>query len=135
MRVEDEMTELWDRLDLAQRKSLSELRSDLNWVRRGGRLALHAPRLEDIAPGDWEALQAASAASNWHTFLHQLRLCGALIPVHDLARLRAETWSTLGEPRIARVFQEFPRLSSETSKSTGSGPRGRIGFGKPKKRI
>jgi hypothetical protein len=113
IRVEDEMTELWDRLDPVQRKSLSGLGSDLNWVRRGGRLAPLAPRPEDISPGDWEALHAASAASNWHTFLHQLRLCGALIPVNELARLRAETWSTLGEPRIARVFQESLRLSSE----------------------
>jgi hypothetical protein len=107
IRVEDEMTELWEQLDPIQRKSLSGLGSDLNWVRRGGTPAPLAPRPEDVSPEALKSLDETRNASNWHTLLHQLRLCGSAIPASDLARLRAETWSKLGEPQIAGVFLEF----------------------------
>ncbi len=122
--VEDEMTELWEQLDPIQRKSLSGLGSDLNWVRRGGLAAPLAPKPEDVTTEAWKALDEASNASNWHTLLHQLRLCGPAIPANDLARLRAEIWSKLGEPQIARVFRELLPHSLEESSSSGPRPRG-----------
>ncbi len=122
--VEDEMTDLWDRLDPIQRKSLSGLGSDLNWVRRGGTLAPRGPKPEDVSPADRQALQEARNTSEWHRFLHQLRVCAPALPVLDLARLRAETWSQLGQPRIARVFDEFCRhnVPSTSSSLDSSGP-------------
>jgi hypothetical protein len=109
--VEDEMTELWDRLDPIQRKSLSGLSSDLNWVRRGGAPAPLGPKPEDVSPADRHALDEARNASDWHRLLHQLRVCAPSIAVVDLARLRAETWSRLGQAGIAGAFQEFSRLN------------------------
>jgi hypothetical protein len=124
IRVEDAMTELWDRLDPIQRKSLSGLGSDLNWVRQGARPAPLAPRPEDVSPEARKALDEARNASNWHTLLHQLRLCGSAIPANDLARLRAEAWLKLGEPQIARIFQELVPHSPEGSSSSRPRPRG-----------
>jgi hypothetical protein len=118
--VEEEMTELWDRLDPIQRKSLSGLGSDLTWVRRGGAPAPRGPKLEDVSPADRQALQEARNASDWHGVLHQLRVCAPSIPLVDLARLRAETWSELGLPQIASVFDEFLRVNAH---STSSSPR------------
>jgi hypothetical protein len=121
--VEDAMTELWDRLDSIQRRSLSGLGSDLNWVRRGGAPAPSGPKFEDGSPTDWQALHGASNALDWHGFLHQLRVCAPAIPVRDLARLRAETWSKLGLPQVAGVFEEFLRVNT-SSTSTSSKPSG-----------
>ena len=124
--VEDEMTELWDRLDPIQRKSLSGLGSDLNWVRRGGVSAPRGAKPEDVSSADRQALQEARNASDWHGVLHQLRVCAPLIPLKDLARLRAETWSKLGLPQIACVFDEFLR-ANVPSTSSSSGPSGATG--------
>jgi hypothetical protein len=124
IRVEDAMTELWDRLDPIQRKSLSGLGSDLNWVRQGAGPAPLAPKPAEVSPEARKVLEQARNASNWHTLLHQLRLCGSAIPADDLARLRAEAWSKLGEPQIAGFFQEFLRHSPEESSSSRPRPRG-----------
>jgi hypothetical protein len=121
--VEDELTELWDRLDSIQRKSLSGLGSDLNWVRRGGAFAPSGPRIDDVSPADRQALHEARNASDWHGVLHQLRICAPSIPLMDLARLRAETWSKLGLPQVAGVFEEFLRVNT-SSTSTSSKPSG-----------
>jgi hypothetical protein len=108
--VEDEMTELWDQLDAIQRKSLSGLGSDFHWVRRDGRPAHWAPGARELSPEDRTALDEARARADWHRLLHQLRVCAPSLPTIDLAEQRAEIWSTLGQPLIARVFDEFSRL-------------------------
>src|SRR5437879_1996397 len=70
--VEEEMTRLWERLAEAQRRSLSGLGSDLNWIRRGCRPPPKGRRPEEVAPQDCEALVQARAENDWHGVLHQL---------------------------------------------------------------
>jgi hypothetical protein len=122
--VEDEMTKLWEHLDSIQHKSLAGLSSDLNWVRRGGVPAPLGPRADDVSQESLLALDEATRASDWHRLLHLLRVCAPTFRTFDLARFRAETWSKLGQPLIASVFNEFCRLAlpatSHSSRSDGS---------------
>lgn len=122
--VEDEMTELWEQLDPVQRKSLSGLGSDLNWVRRGGQPAPYAPKPDDVSPEDRKALEEAGRVGDWHRLLHQLRACATSIPWSESARLRAEAWSKLGQAHIAGVFQEFLSRAPDLSSSSGPKPQG-----------
>ena len=108
--VEDEMTELWEQLDSVQRKSLSGLGSDLNWVRRGGSPAPLDLKPRDFSSDDQRTLVEAKNASDWHTLLHQLRVCAPCVPPSLLAYLRAEAWAKIGLPQIAFVFSDFASM-------------------------
>jgi hypothetical protein len=127
--VEDEMTELWDRLDTIQRRSLSGLGSDLNWIRRGGTPAPLGPRAGVLSPEDRRAIDEARDNSDWHRLLHQLRVCVPSIAAIDLADLRAAIWSKLGQPQIARIFHEFSLINlASASGPSGSRPRASTGL-------
>jgi hypothetical protein len=68
--------------------------------------------------------RSAFATNNCLKLLQQFRVCAPTFPTFDLARLRAETWSKLGQPLIASVFNEFCRIAlpatSHSPRSDGS---------------
>lgn len=105
--LEDEMTTLWDVLDAAQRHSLSGLGSDLNWLRRGGKLAPKAPSAQEVADDELRELYQARDRSDWHRTLHQLRLCSAKLAPFDVAFLRATAWQAIGLSEVAGLFSRF----------------------------
>lgn len=105
--VEDEMTELWDELNPAQRQSLSGLGSDLNWIRRGCQPAPRGRRAEDVTPQDLQSLVSARDEGDWHALLHELRTCAPSMPAFELADLRALAWSKIGFMDLNRVFREL----------------------------
>jgi tetratricopeptide (TPR) repeat protein len=105
--IEDEMTELWDQLDAIQRKSLSGLSSDLNWVRRDGKLAPLFPKEVEISVDNRVELLKAYAGSDWHKALHQSRIMAALNPLFELASARGAVWEMIGQPSIAWIFFDF----------------------------
>jgi hypothetical protein len=105
--VEDEMTGLWEELDSVQRKSLSGLGSDLNWIRHGGSLPPLGSKPDNVSSEGQRSLVEARNASEWHEVLHQLRVCAPYVPPSALASLRAEAWAKIGLLQIARAFSDF----------------------------
>lgn len=102
--VEEEMTPLWDRLDPAQRHSLSGLSSDLNWVRRHCQPPPRGKKAEEVTPQDLEALAKAREDGDWHRLLHFLRLCAPKTPSSELAHWRGKAWAALDFPQLAGLF-------------------------------
>lgn len=102
--VEDEMTQIWNDLDLVQRKSLSGLSSDLTWLRRGGRSAPKAKPATEVTADDLRELSQARDSHDWHKLLHYLRLCSAQLSPFEVAFLRATAWQALDFPQLARTF-------------------------------
>ncbi|HBI42312.1 MAG TPA: hypothetical protein DDY78_05560 [Planctomycetales bacterium] len=107
MAVENEMTELWERLDAKQKRSLSGLGSDLNWIRREASPHPRGRTPEDATPLDYRALEQTKKNADWHGVLHYLRVCASKTPPLHLARLRAEAWQVVDLPAISRVFSDF----------------------------
>lgn len=105
--VEYEMTELWGRLDAVQRRSLSGLGSDLNWVRRRSSPPPRGRKPEDVTTQDSQSLDKVTKDSDWHGVLHHLRICGPLIPPFELAHRRAFAWVAVEMPPVAGVFYDF----------------------------
>jgi hypothetical protein len=105
--LEEEMNKAWESLDPGQRKSLSGLASDLNWVRDKGAPPPRGPRAEDVSPEDFQAVIKAKNDKDWHLMLCLLRHCSLRIPVFQLAWLRGVAWEELKEPRIAWLFYNF----------------------------
>jgi tetratricopeptide (TPR) repeat protein len=115
--VEEEMTGLWDHLDAVQRRSLSGLGSDLNWVRNGCQLAPRSRRPEEVTPQDRQAIVEALGRDDWHGVLHHARVCSPGIPPYELARTRAVAWQAIGFPQLAGRFFD---LASGLNPSDGS---------------
>ena len=105
------MTELWDRLDAIQQKSLSGLGSDLNSVRRGGISAPLGPRLGDVSTEDRRVLDEARDSFRLASVAAPSSRLWPSLSTIDLAQLRAEIWSILGPPQIAGVFHKFIRVN------------------------
>ncbi len=102
--VEEELSRGLDGLDDAQRRSLSGLASDLNWVRRACVPPPKGPKREEVTAGELQKLEKAEAASDWHGLLHQLRVCAPRVPPFRLAQLRAVVWNALSFPVLASTF-------------------------------
>lgn len=105
--IEDEMTQIWDALDSAQRQSLSGLSSDLGWLRRCGKPAPKTRPGQDVTEADLRELEQARERADWHRTLHQLRLCTAKLPPFELAFSRAAAWQALGLSEISGLFSRF----------------------------
>ena len=105
--VENQMTSVWNDLDSIQQRSLSGLSSDLNWLRRGGQLALRAKQPAQVADENLRELAEARYGRDWHKLLHLLRLCSARLPTFEVAFLRATAWQALAFPQIASMFSEL----------------------------
>jgi hypothetical protein len=114
--VEDDMSELWERLDDRQRSSLSGLGSDLNWLRREGAPPPRARKSEDVTAADLEGLTKASQSLDWHGVLHFLRVCAPKMATLELASARTLAWERAGLPHIGKVFDAF---RAELDKSNG----------------
>lgn len=105
--IEDKMTNLWYTLDDVQRQSISGLEADLVWILRDGLPAPRARKPEEVTLEDWQTLNAVVKSRDWHSILHQLRVCGSRIPPYALALSRAEAWDELDHPEIATLFHDF----------------------------
>jgi hypothetical protein len=106
--AEDRMTELWEKLDEVQRRSLSGMGSDLNWLRRKGEPPPNGRKKpEEVTPDEREALQAAMESKDWHRLLHFLRICAPNLPIVILATLRESAYDEIGLPAYASVFSEL----------------------------
>ncbi len=90
-----------------ERKSLSGLSSDLNWLRRGGTPAPAGPKSEQIPVKDRLPFFVAWKSSEWHMLLHQSRITAFLFDPFALATTRAMAWEKIGQPSIARIFYDF----------------------------
>jgi hypothetical protein len=104
--IEEEMTRLWERLDVPQQRSLSGLGSDLNWVRRKFASAPRGRRPEDVTPEEFQELAHAREVADWHGLLHYLRLCAPAMSPSELASLRAVAWDHIGLPQLVSVFDD-----------------------------
>jgi hypothetical protein len=105
--AEDRLDELWEKLDDVQRRSLSGMGSDLNWVRRKGEpppKGRKAPK--EVTPTEQQELLAAIGLKEWHKILHYLRLCAPRFPIATLAHLRGHAYDALGCPAYASIFYE-----------------------------
>jgi hypothetical protein len=103
--VEDRMDALWGTLDDTQRRSLSGMRSDLNWAQRRGEPAPKGRKApEEVAREEQQELVAAIGLKEWHRILHYLRLCAPLYPIAALAQLRGSAYEAIGLPTYASIF-------------------------------
>lgn len=105
--VEEEMTGLWDGFTDVQRRELSGLSSDLNWLRRKGEPAPQGRRPDAVTSDDMQALEEAQEAGNWQGLLHQIRVCAPKLPLSQLAQLRALAWDRAVFPEVAHYFRSF----------------------------
>lgn len=105
--VEDRMGEIWEELDDDQRSGVKGVGSDLNWLRRGGRVAPKARPREGVSESDLEALRRAEGEGDWHSVLYRLRDCAAAMVPQDIAAKRVHAYTALGMPEVARLFTDF----------------------------
>jgi len=105
--IEDRLTELWEKLDDAQQRSLNGVSSDLNWVRRRGALPPKSRKPEEITQADRDSLATAEAGKDGHGVLHYLRVCAPVEPGEALARRRANAYAEIGFPQLASLFKDF----------------------------
>jgi hypothetical protein len=122
--VEEEMSRLWERLDHLQRRSLSGIGSDLNWVRRGGQLPPLGRRSAEVSQLDESELHAVQAAGEWHSVLGHLRERAAITPKATLAAVRAQCYRRLGLDAIAEVFDDF--AAEAQTNNTGQWPKSEV---------
>src|SRR2546423_9676804 len=95
--AEDQLDELWDKLDEVQRRSLNGMGSDLNWVRRKGEPPPKGRKgPEEVTAAEQQELVAAIGSKERHKTLHYLRLCAPMIPVVTLAYLRGRVYEAMG---------------------------------------
>jgi hypothetical protein len=119
--IEDEMTELWERLDEMQRQSAKGMGSDLNWVRRRGEPPPKGRKAEEVTSADRRNLLAATTAKEWHAVLHYLRLCAPAILPANLAYFRASAYDAIAFPAYAAIFYQ-----QAADFEPANGPRGII---------
>jgi hypothetical protein len=107
LEAEDRMNELWENLDGTQRRSLSGMGSDLNWVRRKGEPPPKGRKEpKEVTPRERQELLAAMESKDWHRLLHFLRLCAPEFPITALAHLRRRAYDALAFPAYASIFYE-----------------------------
>jgi hypothetical protein len=99
--IDEELSALWEQLDESQRRSLSGMGSDLNWVRRHGALPPKARPAEAVTAEDTRLLTEAEAQKDWHATLHYLRVCAPALAIDDLARRRGAAYVGVGLPGYA----------------------------------
>src|SRR6266542_212155 len=103
--AEDRMDNLWTKLDDVQRRSLSGMASDLNWIRRKGKPPPKGRKTpEEVEATEQQELSAAIKLREWHRILHYLRLCAPTFQSALLAREREIAYDAIGFPEYARVF-------------------------------
>jgi hypothetical protein len=124
--VEEEMTGLWERMDDAQRRSLSGLGSDLNWVRRGCRPPPKGRQSAEVTAQELQALAEAQGENDWHGLLHWLRLCAPRTSPARLASLRASAWAALQFPQLARLFSDLAAELGAGGDDDGPLPKGEV---------
>jgi hypothetical protein len=105
--IDEQLTLIWDQLDESQRKSLNGMGSDLNWVRRRGKLAPKARKEREITTEDGKELNDALSNKQWNKLLYFLRVCSAQISAERMALMRAQAYENLNLERVASVFYEF----------------------------
>src|SRR4051794_20294640 len=101
--TENRLSELWEKLDEAQRLSLNGMSSDLNWVRRGGTLPPKGTTQKDVTPQMRAELEAVIAREDWHELLHQMRLCAPALRPECLAHNRGLCYRDLRFPQLGAV--------------------------------
>jgi tetratricopeptide (TPR) repeat protein len=105
--AESRMEELWENLDETQRRSLSGMGSDLNWVRRKGEPPPNGRKNpEEVTSTERQELMAAMGSKDWHKALHYLRICAPIFPIITLAQGRGKAYDALGFPSYASIFYE-----------------------------
>ena len=79
--AEDRMEQLWEKLDEVQHRSLSDMGSDLNWVRRKGEPPPKGRKLpEEVAETDQKELVAAIGAKDLSIVFSFAPGAGAAVP-------------------------------------------------------
>lgn len=121
--IESRLSDLWEKLDEPQRRSLRGISSDLNWVRRRGLPAPKGRRPEDVSEKDLIERTRLDEAQDWHSLLDKLRDCSPLEPPADLAYWRAKCYDMLRLPQVAAPFVD---LAVELAR--GNSRRGRVAF-------
>src|SRR5437867_4024333 len=97
--AEVRMDELWAKLDGVQRRSVSGMASDLNWVRRDGQPPPKGRQTpEEVTAAERQELSAAMELREWHRVLHYLRLCAPTFQAALLARERGIAYAAIGFP-------------------------------------
>jgi len=112
--IDEQLTLIWERLDEVQRKSLNGIGSDLNWVRRHGKLAPKARKEEEVTSEDGKELTDALSNKQWNKLLHFLRVCSAHIPAEQLALMRARAFESLNLGTVANIFFAFANEMNQT---------------------
>ena len=102
--AEERMEQLWTKLDDVQRRSLSGMASDLNWIRKGEPPPKGRKTREEVTATEQQELLMAIKSKEWHRILHYLRLCAPSFQAASLARERATAYDAIGFPDYARVF-------------------------------
>jgi tetratricopeptide (TPR) repeat protein len=107
LEAEEQMEELWEKLDETQRHSLNGMASDLNWIRRNGEPPSKGRKTrEEVTERESQELLAAMESKDWHALLNHLRVCAPTLPPVHLGYLRGTAYDALGFPGYARVFFE-----------------------------
>jgi hypothetical protein len=116
--LRDRMDIPWETLSPEQRDSVGGLAADLNWIRRGpipGKTSK-----DELFREDAPAVLRAREDGNWHDVLRSLRRLAWYYPPADLAHLRGEAWSQLGDDATALLFFEKARdLAPEDGNAGG----------------
>jgi len=114
--LEDRIDELWATLDDVQRRSLSGMASDLNWIRRKGEPPPNGRKLaEQITTVEQRQLADAVKAKDWHQILHCLRLCGPTVPRFRWHIGALWPYQALGLADYAVLFREQEIEAEPTS--------------------
>jgi hypothetical protein len=98
--LEDEAERYWTLLSDAEQLLIRAISADM-WFLSGTKLRGRAPR-----DGEAEALAVAKSSGNWLQVASLLHESPALSSGVDGVALRAELWSALGQPKVARRFYD-----------------------------
>jgi hypothetical protein len=104
-KLEDEAERHWNSLNEAEQLLVRALSADL-WFLTDAELGGRAPR-----DGESESLAAARYVENWQKVASLLHESPALATGIDGVALRAELWSALEQPAVARRF--YDRLEQQ----------------------
>lgn len=105
--IEDQLTEVWEKLDDIQRHSLSGIGSDLNWIRRRTKPPPRGRKQNDVTQQEIHELLAKKASNDWHGVLFSLRVCAPVISPEKLAYLRASAYDAIGFYHFASTFYDL----------------------------
>lgn len=105
--VEARLEELWPSFDEIQRRSLSGMGSDLNWIRRNCEPPPRGRKTPDeVSSAERHELEAAMKSKEWHRILHFLRLCAPWFQASSLASERRIAYDAIGLPRYSSAFAQ-----------------------------